>query len=410
MVAYTARTGGETPEWAPLEVQYADYTLWQRDVLGSPEDADSQLGRQLAYWVNELKGTPELLELPTDRPRPARASMRGAEFEFAVDSETTNRLATIAREQNSTVFMVVHTALAVLLAKMSGSNDIAIGTPIAGRGERALDDLVGMFVNTLVLRTEIAPASTLVDVLAHVKDKDLSAFANADVPFERLVDELGRERSHAYSPLFQVMLTFQNMALGTFQLPGLELSAVDNGFDQAMFDLQLTGIEQFDDAGVLSGLRMRFTYATDLFDESTIALFAARFGRVLEELVTDPGVVIRTIDIVTEQEREEASAAEPKSAADLPELAAAAAAADPEAIAFTHGDQAVTFGELSTKLVAMRTAMGAALAPDALVSVSLAGLVPGILPALGVDGLATLVSSVIADAQSVSAGRGGTAG
>ncbi len=153
---------------------------------------------------------------------------------------------------------------------------------------------------------------------------------------------------------------------------------------------------------------MRFTYATDLFDESTIALFAARFGRVLEELVTDPGVVIRTIDIVTEQEREEASAAEPKSAADLPELAAAAAAADPEAIAFTHGDQAVTFGELSTKLVAMRTAMGgAALAPDALVSVSLAGLVPGILPALGVDGLATLVSSVIADAQSVSAGRGG---
>lgn len=158
---------------------------------------------------------------------------------------------------------------------------------------------------------------------------------------------------------------------------------------------------------------MRFTYATDLFDESTIALFAARFGRVLEELVTDPGgVVIRTIDIVTEQEREEASAAEPKSAADLPELAAAAAAADPEAIAFTHGDQAVTFGELSTKLVAMRTAMGgAALAPDALVSVSLAGLVPGILPALGVDGLATLVSSVIADAQSVSAGRGGgTAG
>ena len=126
--------------------------------------------------------------------------------------------------------------------------------------------------------------------------------------------------------------------------------------------------------------------------------------------MTDPGVVIRTIDIVTEQEREEASAAEPKSAADLPELAAAAAAADPEAIAFTHGDQAVTFGELSTKLVAMRTAMGAALAPDALVSVSLAGLVPGILPALGVDGLATLVSSVIADAQSVSAGRGGTAG
>ncbi|XGU21975.1 hypothetical protein ACETU7_34405 [Rhodococcus sp. 3Y1] len=116
--------------------------------------------------------------------------------------------------------------------------------------------------------------------------------------------------------------------------------------------------------------------------------------------------MIRTIDIVTEQEREEASAAEPKSAADLPELAAAAAAADPEAIAFTHGDQAVTFGELSTKLVAMRTAMGAALAPDALVSVSLAGLVPGILPALGVDGLATLVSSVIADAQSVSAGRG----
>jgi hypothetical protein len=410
MVAYTARTGGAAPEWAPLEVQYADYTLWQRDVLGSEGDPDSELSTQLAYWTQELAGVPELLELPTDRPRPPTQSMKGADFLFTLGADSTRRIAEIAREQNSTVFMVVHAAFSVLLSKLSGSNDIAIGTPVAGRGERVLDDLVGMFVNTLVLRTQVKPATTFVDLLQQVKEKDLAAFGNADVPFERLVEQVGRERSQAYSPLFQVMLTFQNMALGTFALPGLELSAVDDGFDSAMFDLQLTGIEEFDEHGALSDIRMRFTYATDLYDAATMELFAARLRAVVDAVAADPTVVLRTIDIVTDFERALIEAAEPKTAADLPDLAAAAAAADPTAVAFTHGDTVVTFTQLAEKLAVMKQTMGAALTADALVSVSLNGLVPGILPALGADGITSLVESLITDAQATLGKGSGTDG
>ncbi|MCJ0905033.1 amino acid adenylation domain-containing protein [Rhodococcus sp. ARC_M6] len=399
MVAYTARTGGAAPQWVPLEVQYADYTLWQRDVLGSEDDPNSELSTQLLYWAQELAGVPELLELPTDRPRPPTQSMKGADFLFTLGTESTRRIAEIAREQNSTVFMVVHAAFSVLLSKLSGSNDIAIGTPVAGRGERVLDDLVGMFVNTLVLRTQVTPSTTFVDLLQQVKEKDLAAFGNADVPFERLVEQVGRERSHAYSPLFQVMLTFQNMALGTFALPGLELSAVDDGFDSAMFDLQLTGIEEFDEAGRLSDIRMRFTYATDLYDASTMEVFAARLRAVVDAVAADPTVVLRTIDIVTDTERALIEAAEPKTVEDLPDLAAAAAAADPTAVAFTHGEHTVTFTQLAEKLATTKATMGAVLGADAQASVSLNGLAPGILPALGADGIASLVSSLITDAQ-----------
>ncbi|MDI9916925.1 non-ribosomal peptide synthetase [Rhodococcus sp. IEGM 1379] len=399
MVAYTARTGGAAPQWAPLEVQYADYTLWQRDVLGSEDDPNSELSTQLSYWAQELAGVPELLELPTDRPRPPTQSMKGSDFLFTLGTDSTRRIAEIAREQNSTVFMVVHAAFSVLLSKLSGSNDIAIGTPVAGRGERVLDDLVGMFVNTLVLRTQVAPSTTFVDLLQQVKEKDLAAFGHADVPFERLVEQVGRERSHAYSPLFQVMLTFQNMALGTFALPGLELSAVDDGFDAAMFDLQLTGIEEFDEDGRLSDIRMRFTYATDLYDASTMEVFAARLRAVVDAVAADPTVVLRTIDIVTDTERALLEAAEPKTVEDLPDLAAAAAAADPTAVAFTHGEHTVTFTQLAEKLATTKATMGAVLGADAQASVSLNGLAPGILPALGADGIASLVSSLIADAQ-----------
>jgi non-ribosomal peptide synthetase component F len=256
----------------------------------------------------------------------------------------------------------------------------------------------------------VKPATTFVDLLQQVKEKDLAAFGNADVPFERLVEQVGRERSQAYSPLFQVMLTFQNMALGTFALPGLELSAVDDGFDSAMFDLQLTGIEEFDEHGALSDIRMRFTYATDLYDAATMELFAARLRAVVDAVAADPTVVLRTIDIVTDFERALIEAAEPKTAADLPDLAAAAAAADPTAVAFTHGDTVVTFTQLAEKLAVMKQTMGAALTADALVSVSLNGLVPGILPALGADGITSLVESLITDAQATLGKGSGTDG
>ncbi|WP_157105350.1 non-ribosomal peptide synthetase, partial [Rhodococcoides kyotonense] len=407
MLAYTSRAAGDAPQWAPLPVQYADFTLWQREVLGSEDDPDSAISTQLAYWNRELAGLPELLPLPTDHPRPPRQSTIGAAYEFSFGPEIAHRLEKTAREHNATVFMVVHSALSVLLARLSGTDDIAIGTPTAGRGEEALDDLVGMFVNTLVLRTHVDGGISFADLLFRTKDTDLAAFGHADVPFERLVESMGRTAggrsgSSAFSPLFQVMLTFQNAVSGTFALPGLEVSTLAADEDQAKFDLQLTAIEQFDDSGALTDVKALFNYATALFTRSTVEKFADRFLRILDAVTQDPSVTLRSIDILSEAER---AAFAPKRAAktvdDLPGLVSEAAAASPASVALTHDGTEVTFEELNTKIGAVSKAMGATLKPEALITVALSQLVPGILPALGAEGYASLIASMIETASSV---------
>ncbi|MGA4689811.1 non-ribosomal peptide synthase/polyketide synthase [Rhodococcus sp. AB351] len=410
MTAYLAHAAGETPGWEPLEVQYADYTLWQQSILGSEDDPGSELSRQLDYWADELSGAPEVLALPTDRPRPARQSTVGESFTFTIGEELAQRIEKTAREHNATVFMTMHAAFAVLLARLSGSEDIAVGTPTAGRGEEALDDLVGMFVNTLVLRTRVAGSATFADLLAQAKEKDLAAFGNADVPFERVVERLGVRRNSAYTPLFQAMLTFQNIDTGTFALPGLEVTALETGADQAKFDLQCTVVERFSESGALTALDVTFTYATALFDAATVETFGDRFVRILEAVGADPQVVLRSIDIRTDAER--ARAARPKKArtvADLPALVAAAAAVAPDTVAFRHGEREVTLGEFAQRLDTMATTTGGALTAEALVSVVLNGLVPGMLPQLGADGLAQLVRDVIAVAEGVDADAVGDA-
>ncbi|MFC7451439.1 amino acid adenylation domain-containing protein, partial [Rhodococcus daqingensis] len=401
MIAYSSRVDGHLPSWSPLPVQYADYSLWQRELLGSEDDPESLITRQLAYWTDELAGVPEQLELPVDRPRPARQSMRGGSFDFVVGSDLTDRLSRIARDNSATMFMVIHSAFAVLMSRLSGSTDIAIGTPVAGRGEQVLDDLIGMFVNTVVLRTQVSSGSTFEELLGEARSKDLAAFGHADVPFERLVDVVGRQRSAAYTPLFQVMFAFQNMTTRSLQLPGLEVSALDDGFDQAKFDLQLTGMEQFDDLGRLAEIQMRFTYAADLFDPETIKLFAGRFARILEAIAENPAVVLRSIDILTDQERSRFAPKPALTVRDLPDLVAAAAAAAPDAIALSHDGRDVTYGQLGTKLVAVSKSMGSALKPEALVTVSLSGLLPGILPALGAEGHARALESLISASRSI---------
>jgi amino acid adenylation domain-containing protein len=400
MVAYSARVDGQEPGWAPLAVQYADYSLWQRQVLGTEDDPESLVSRQIGYWRDELAGLPEQLELPTDHRRPAKQSMRGASLDFDIEPELTGKLAQLARDRNSTVFMVVHSAFAVLLAKLSSSTDIAMGTPVAGRGEQVLDDLVGMFVNTVVLRTEVSSGMSFGDLLTQARTKDLAAFAHADVPFERLVDAVGRERSTAYSPLFQVLFAFQNMSARSLQLPGLEVAVLESDFELAKFDLQLTGSEQFDELGRLVGLRMQFTYATDLFLPETIRLFAGRFVRVLEAVV-DPDVLVRNIDIRTDEERSRLAPKPALTVRDLPALVAAAAAVAPDEIALSHDGKDVTYGEFGTKLTAVTKAMGATLKPEALVTVSLSGLLPGILPALGPEGHARAIDSLITTSRSI---------
>ncbi|MFE3028706.1 amino acid adenylation domain-containing protein, partial [Nocardia tengchongensis] len=302
--AYLARVGGQEPAWAPLPVQYQDFSIWQRELLGSESDADSMAARQNDYWRSALAGLPDQLDLPADRPRPPVQSFHGSRVTFEIPAELHARLAGLARAQGVSLFMVMHSALAVLLARLSGTSDIAIGTPVAGRGEQALDDLIGMFVNTLVLRSEVDGAQSFTDFLARTRESDLAAFANTDVPFERLVEVLNPTRSQARHPLFQVMLSFQEMSHGSMELPGLTVSADELEVDIAKFDLQWTLTEQRGLGGEPAGLSAVLSYATDLFDAATVTEFGQRFLRVLETAVSAPDTVVRDIDVLDAGERD----------------------------------------------------------------------------------------------------------
>nr|WP_229675792.1 non-ribosomal peptide synthase/polyketide synthase [Hoyosella rhizosphaerae] len=301
--AYTNRAAKAEPDWAPLEVQYADFALWQQEYLGSETDPTSILAQQFEYWRETLSGTPELLELPTDRPRPAVQSLRGADYQFSVPAELHSKLRSISADSSSTLFMVVHSALAALLSRLSGSDDITIGTPVAGRGEAALDDLVGMFVNTLVLRTSVDWNSDFASLLAQAKSVDIGAFSHADVPFERLVEELAPQRSTAHPPLFQVMLEFQNLGEARVELPGLDVHVRPLGTATAKFDMQVILTEQFDDDGAPGLMNASITYASDIFEHATIARLAQQFVRVLEQVTERPELPIGDLALMDDSER-----------------------------------------------------------------------------------------------------------
>ena len=209
-VAYASRCAGQAPDWAPLPVQYVDYTLWQRAQLGDLADSDSRIAAQLAYWEQALAGLPERLQLPTDRPYPPVADQRGATVTVDWPAELQQQVARVAREHNATSFMVIQAALAVLLSKISASTDVAVGFPIAGRGDPALDELVGFFVNTLVLRVDLAGDPTVAELLAQVRQRGLAAYEHQDVPFEVLVERLNPTRILTHHPLVQVALAWQN--------------------------------------------------------------------------------------------------------------------------------------------------------------------------------------------------------
>ena len=229
-VAYASRCAGQAPGWAPLPVQYVDYTLWQRAQFGDLADGDSPIAAQLGYWEQALAGMPEHLQLPTDRPYPAVADQRGASVAVDWPAQLQQRVREVAREHNATSFMVVQAALAVLLSQISASNDVAVGFPIAGRGDPALDELVGFFVNTLVLRVDLAGDPTVTELLEQVRRRSLAAYEHQDVPFEVLVDRLNPTRNLTHHPLVQVALAWQN-------LPG---HSSDPAAGLALGDVQVT--------------------------------------------------------------------------------------------------------------------------------------------------------------------------
>ncbi|MEV0367318.1 non-ribosomal peptide synthase/polyketide synthase [Nocardia fusca] len=303
MTAYAARAAGEAPGWPALPVQYADYSIWQRDLLGDESDEESPAARQLAFWQSTLDGVPDQLDLPMDRPRPAVQSFAGRRVGLHIDAATHAGLQRLAQQQGATLFMVAHTAFAVLLSRLSGSDDITVGTPVAGRGEQALDDLIGMFVNTLVFRTRLDRGESFTDLLARQRDIDIAAFAHADVPFERLVEVINPARSQARHPLFQVGFTFQNLAASSLELPGLTVSGVEIDTENSQFDLNLVLADAYDDSGAPQGVAGYLSYATALFDQETAAGFADRFTRLLDAIVADPATPVGDFEILAPAER-----------------------------------------------------------------------------------------------------------
>ncbi|MFB7620306.1 amino acid adenylation domain-containing protein, partial [Kitasatospora sp. NPDC056181] len=352
--AYAARCAGGAPAWQPLPVQYADYTLWQRDLLGDAGDADSALSGQLAYWRSVLDGSPQELALPFDRTRPAVATHRGGSIDLAVPAELHARIADIARTEGVTVFMVLQAALAVLLSRLGAGDDLPIGTPVAGRTDQALDDLVGFFVNTLVLRTDVSGNPTFADVLNRVRERALDAYAHQDVPFERLVEELAPARSMARHPLFQVMLALQNNTDPDLDLPGLNTTVAPGPQPPEKFDLSLTLQETFDDAARPHGVRGQLGYAIDLFDHETAEAIAERFVRVLDAVTTHPSHPVGQVQILSAKERERVlvewnDTARALAGVTLPELFRAQVERTPDAIALVSGDSRITYAELDTR-------------------------------------------------------------
>ncbi|MFD9800127.1 amino acid adenylation domain-containing protein [Streptomyces sp. NPDC059071] len=352
--AYTARLAGSAPDWEPLPVQYADYALWQRDLLGDETDPDSLMSRQLDYWRGVLSGLPEELELPVDRPRPPAPTGAADAVPFHYGPELHTALTDLARRHRATLFSVLQAGLAALFTRLGAGTDIPLGTGVAGRSDEALHDLVGFFVNTLVLRTDTSGDPAFTELLGRVRESQLDAFAHQDVPFERLVEEVNPVRALGRHPLFQTLLVLQNHEEGELGLPGLESEPEPLGLRVAKFDLNIGITERRTADGAPAGLTGSVEYAADLYDRATVTTLFERLGRLLAAAAADPEAPIGTLDILAPEEhdrlREEWNAtAAPVPYGSLPELFAAQAARTPDAVALAHDGGTVSYAELDTR-------------------------------------------------------------
>jgi amino acid adenylation domain-containing protein len=332
-------TGGQVrlPE---LPVQYADYAAWQRGWLRGPV-----LDALAGWWRARLAGAPALLELPTDRPRPPLADDAGGRVPFALDADTAASLRRLARGEGATLFMTLLAAWQLLLSRYSGQDDVVVGTPIAGRTRVEVEGLIGFFVNTLALRGDLSGDPTFRELLGRVRESTLGAYQHQDLPFERLVEELGVERTPAHTPLFQVMLVLQNNASSRLRLGGLAVEGMGGGPGAVKFDLSLSLGE------TAEGIDGFLAYRRALWDPATMERMLEHFGRVLRAVAERPDLRVSQVPLLEGEERGRLLARSAGPAAEgtgglLHAAFEARAARNPDAVALEMDGRTVTYGEL----------------------------------------------------------------
>ncbi|MGH3621699.1 MAG: amino acid adenylation domain-containing protein, partial [Sciscionella sp.] len=288
---YRSAVIGVPADLPALPIQYADFAVWQRERL-----AGAALDEQVGYWRGQLAGVAPL-ELPTDRPRPVVRSREGALCEFVVPTDVTVGLKELSRRQDGTLFMTLIAVCQVLFARLAGQQDVAVGTVTSGRDRAELEGLVGFFINTVVLRSTVDMSRTFADFLGEVRETVLDAFAHAEVPFERVVDDLRPERDTSRSPLFQAMVVLQNTPTSEAELPELEVSDVELPEHTSLFDLTVQ-FEEFD-----GGLRVGLNYSTDLFDATTMRRMAGHLELLLDAVARTPECGVGELPLLDEAER-----------------------------------------------------------------------------------------------------------
>jgi hypothetical protein len=293
VTCYNSFTTETSPSLPALPVQYVDFAVWQRNELtGAP------LQKQLEYWRHKLAGAPAVITLPTDRPRPPVRSFHGARVPLSMPKEISEELKTVARSERASLFMVLMTAFQSLLSCLSNEEDIVVGSPVAGRNRREIEPLIGYFVNTLVLRADLSGNPTFRESVRRTRESALGAFANQDVPFEKLVEDLNPTRTAAYNPLFQVWFVMQQPVAGRQELNGLAMQYLDSGATLTRHDLQLSLWES------ARGLEGAVTFSTALFDRETIDCMAEQFKSLVRLIVAQPETCLSVLrDSVNETGR-----------------------------------------------------------------------------------------------------------
>jgi amino acid adenylation domain-containing protein len=341
---YEEAVTGKPAKLPKLPIQYADYAVWQRELLSG-----EMLEDQLSYWKKNLGGAAASLDLPTDHPRPARQSFRGSKCTLMLPKPLTEQIAALGRKEGATLFMMLLAAFNVLLSRYSGQDDIVVGSPIAGRTRAELENLIAFFVNTLVLRADLSGNPSFRELLARVRETAMGAYAHQDVPFEKLVEELKPDRDLSRNPLFQVMFILQNAPFSNRKMAGTQVGPFPLPGESSKFDLTLIAAEDRE------GLRTTLEYNTDLFDRSTMELLLEHFQVLLQAAVANPDAKLTDLPLLSEREREQilvdwnATAAEYPRHLCLHQLIEQQAEKTPNAVAVVMGKETISYRDLNDR-------------------------------------------------------------